>query len=95
MATKHLQWALKLSQDNKNISESVLLKEHHCDNNPKVPYNLAQPGKHKVEGSDTIIPSKLYDFIGWRWELLNRFYVFISKKLFLVFLNPQAIMAST
>jgi tetratricopeptide (TPR) repeat protein len=54
MAAKHLQWALKLSPENKNISESVLLKEHHCDNNPKVPCNLAKPDKHKVEGSDTI-----------------------------------------
>ena len=56
MAAKHLQWALKLSPNNKNISESVLLKEHHCDNNPKVPCNLAKPDKHKVEGSDTITP---------------------------------------
>jgi tetratricopeptide (TPR) repeat protein len=56
MAAKHLQWALKLSPDNKNISKSALLKEHHCDNNPKVPCNLAKPEKNKVEGSDTIIP---------------------------------------
>jgi hypothetical protein len=54
MAAKHLQWALKLSPGNKYISESILLKENHCDNNPKVPCNLEKPKKHKAEGSDTI-----------------------------------------
>ena len=53
-AAKHFQWALKLSPNNKNISGSALLKEHHCDNNPKVPCNLTKPEKHKIEGSDTI-----------------------------------------
>ena len=53
-AAKHFQWALKLSPNNKNISDSALLREHHCDNNPKVPCNLTKPEKHKIEGSDTI-----------------------------------------
>jgi tetratricopeptide (TPR) repeat protein len=53
-AAKHFQWALKLSPNNKNISGSALLKEHHCDNNPQVPCNLTKPEKHKIEGSDTI-----------------------------------------
>ena len=55
-AAKHFQWALKLSPNNKNISDSSLLKEHHCDNNPKLPCDLGKPSKHKVEGSDTISP---------------------------------------
>ena len=55
-AAKHLQWALKLSPDNKKISESALLKEHHCDNNSKIPCDLTEPEKHKVEVSDTISP---------------------------------------
>ena len=33
-AAKHLQWALKLSPNNKKISESKLLIEHNCDKNP-------------------------------------------------------------
>ena len=53
-AAKHFQWALKLSPNNRKISNSTLLKEHHCDNNPKVPCNLTKPEKHKIEGSDTI-----------------------------------------
>jgi tetratricopeptide (TPR) repeat protein len=53
-AAKHLQWALKLSPDNKKISESELLIEHNCDKNPKIPCNLTKPKKHKIEGSDTI-----------------------------------------
>ena len=55
-AAKHFQWALKLSPNNKNISDSELLKEHHCENNPKIPCNLGKPEKHKIEGSDTISP---------------------------------------
>ena len=53
-AAKHFQWALRLSPDNNKISGSKLLKEHHCDNNPKIPCNLTKPEKHKTEGSDTI-----------------------------------------
>jgi tetratricopeptide (TPR) repeat protein len=53
-AAKHFQWALKLSPDNKKISESIFIKEHHCDNNPHIPCNLKKPEKHKTEGSDTI-----------------------------------------
>ena len=55
-AARHFQWALRLSPDNKKISESALLKEHHCNNNPKIPCDLTKPKKHKVEGSDTISP---------------------------------------
>ena len=57
-AAKHLQWALKLSPNNQKISESKLLKAHHCDNNPKIPCGITKPEKHKVEGSDTITPQK-------------------------------------
>ncbi|MZH04904.1 MAG: tetratricopeptide repeat protein [Nitrospinae bacterium] len=53
-AAKHFQWALKLSPENKRISESALLKEHHCKSNPKIPCDLKKPEKHKTEGSDTI-----------------------------------------
>ena len=53
-AAKHLQWALKLSPNNKKISESKLLIEHNCDNNLKIPCNLTKPKKHQIEGSDTI-----------------------------------------
>ena len=53
-AAKHFQWALKLSPGNKNISGSVLLKEHHCNSNPQIPCDLKKPEKHKTEGSDTI-----------------------------------------
>ena len=53
-AAKHLQWALKLFPSNKKITDSELLKEHHCSKNPKIPCNLTKPAKHKVEGSDTI-----------------------------------------
>ena len=56
MAAKHLQWALKLSPNNRIISTSALIKEHHCDNNPKIPCNLGKPKKNKVEGSVTITP---------------------------------------
>ena len=55
-AAKHLQWALKLSPNNNKIIDSTLLKEHHCSKNPKIPCNLTKPSKHKVEGSDTILP---------------------------------------
>ena len=55
-AAKHLQWALKLSPNNQKISESKLLKAHHCDNNPKIPCGITKPEKHQVEGSDTITP---------------------------------------
>ena len=53
-ALKHFQWALKLSPDNRKISESALVTEHHCDSNPNIPCDLKKPEKHKTEGSDTI-----------------------------------------
>ena len=95
IAAKHLQWALNLSPDNKNISESVLLKEHHCDNNPKVPCNLAKPDKHKVEGSDTITPPNYMPSSGGDGGYLIGLIFSYQIKIFLVLLNLQAIMAST
>ena len=53
-AAKHFQWALKLSPSNKSISQSLLVKEHNCSNNNKIPCNLTKPEKHKTEGSNTI-----------------------------------------
>ena len=64
-AAKHLQWALKLSPNNKKISESKLLVEHNCDNNPNIPCNLTKPEKHKIEGPDTITtPNYLPSYSG-------------------------------
>jgi hypothetical protein len=53
-AAIHLQWALRLSPNNKKISESKLLIEHNCEKNPKTPCNLTKTKKHQIEGSDTI-----------------------------------------
>ena len=55
-SAKHFQWALKLSPDNKKISGSRLIAQHHCNHDQKIPCNLAKPEKHKVEGSNTITP---------------------------------------
>ena len=55
-SAKHFQWALKLSPDNKKISASGLIAQHHCSHDPKIPCNLAKPAKHKVEGSNMISP---------------------------------------
>ena len=64
-AAKHLQWALKLSPNNKKISESKLFVEHNCDNNPNILCNLTKPEKHKIEGSDTITtPNYLPSYSG-------------------------------
>jgi tetratricopeptide (TPR) repeat protein len=52
-AARHFQWAVKLSPNNKKISESKLFVEYNCDNNSKIPCNLTKPKKHKIEGSDT------------------------------------------
>jgi tetratricopeptide (TPR) repeat protein len=52
-AARHFQWALKLSPNNKKISNSKLFVEHNCANNPKIFCNLTKPKKHKIEGSDT------------------------------------------
>ena len=59
-SAKHFQWALKLSPENKNISQSKLVKEHHCDKNPRIPCDLPKPAKHKIEGSNNIAPSNSY-----------------------------------
>ena len=40
-SAKNFQWALKLSSNNKKISESKLIEQHNCDNNPKIPCILA------------------------------------------------------
>ena len=53
---KHFQWALKLSSNNKKISESKLIQQHHSDNNSKIPCNLTKPEKHKLNLSDVVPP---------------------------------------
>ena len=53
-AAIHLQWALRLSPNNKKISESKLLIEHNCEKNPKIPCNLTKPKKHQIERSNKI-----------------------------------------
>ena len=55
-SAKNLQWALKLTSNNKKISESQLIKQHHCDSNPKIPCNLTKPEKHKLRLSDIVPP---------------------------------------
>jgi len=55
-SAKNFQWALKLSSKNKKISESQLIEQHHCDNNSKIPCNLAKPEKHKLRLSDIVPP---------------------------------------
>ena len=55
-SAKHFQWALKLSSNNKKISESQLIQQHHCDNNSKIPCNLTKPEKHKLNLSDVVPP---------------------------------------
>ena len=47
-SAKNFQWALKLSPSNKNISQSLLVKEHHCTNN-KIPCKLPKPEKYKIK----------------------------------------------
>jgi tetratricopeptide (TPR) repeat protein len=55
-SAKHFQWALKLSSNNKKISKSQLIQQHHCDNNSKIPCNLTKPEKHKLNLSDVVPP---------------------------------------
>ena len=48
-SAKNFQWALKLSPSNKSISQSLLVKEHHCSNNNEIPCNLHKPEKYKIK----------------------------------------------
>ena len=48
-SAKNFQWALKLSPSNKNISQSLLVKEHHCSNNNKIPCKSPKPEKYKIK----------------------------------------------
>ena len=45
---------MKLSSNNKKISEPKLIQQHNCDNNPKIPRNLAKPEKHKLRLNDVV-----------------------------------------
>ena len=53
---KNFQWALKLSPNNKKISESKLIQQHNCNNNPEIPCNLGKPEKHKLRLNDVVTP---------------------------------------
>ena len=57
-STKNFQWALKLSSNNKKISESKLIQQPNCDNNPKIPCNLAKPEKYKLRLNDVVTPQR-------------------------------------
>ena len=47
---------MKLSSNNKKISESKLIQQHNCDNNQKIPRNLAKSEKHKLRLNDVVTP---------------------------------------
>jgi len=53
-SAKNFQWALKLSPNNKNISESKLIQQHNCNKNPEIPCNLGKPEKHKLRLNDVV-----------------------------------------
>ena len=55
-SAKNFQWALKLSPSNKSISQSLLVKEHHCSNNNKIPCNLPKPEKYKIKTYTRTLP---------------------------------------
>jgi tetratricopeptide (TPR) repeat protein len=55
-SAKNFQWALKLSPSNKNIFHSLLVKEHHCSNNNKIPCNLPKPEKYKIKNYTKTLP---------------------------------------
>jgi tetratricopeptide (TPR) repeat protein len=55
-SAKNFQWALKLSPSNKSISQSLLVKEHHCSNNNKIPCNLPNPEKYKIKTYTRTLP---------------------------------------
>ena len=46
-SAKNFQWALKLSPNNKKISESKLIQQHNCNNNPEIPCNFGEREKHE------------------------------------------------
>ena len=55
-SAKNFQCALKLSPNNKKISESKLIQQHNCNNNPEIPCNLGKPEKHKLKLNDVVTP---------------------------------------
>ena len=55
-SAKNFQWALKLSPNNKKISESKLIQQHNCNNNPEIPCNLGKPEKHELRLNDVVTP---------------------------------------
>jgi hypothetical protein len=55
-SAKNFQWALKLSPSNKNIFHSLLVKEHHCSSDNKIPCNLPKPEKYKIKNYTKTLP---------------------------------------
>ena len=55
-SVKNFQWALKLSPNNIKISESKLIQQHNCNNNPEIPCNLGKPEKHRLRLNDVVTP---------------------------------------
>ena len=47
---------MKLSSNNKKISESKLIQQNNCNNNPEIPCNLCKPEKHKLRLNDVVTP---------------------------------------
>ena len=55
-SAKNFQWALKLSPSNKKIFHSLLVKEHHCSSDNKIPCNLPKPEKYKIKNYTKTLP---------------------------------------
>jgi tetratricopeptide (TPR) repeat protein len=55
-SAKNFQWALKLSSSNKKIFHSLLVKEHHCSSDNKIPCNLPKPEKYKIKNYTKTLP---------------------------------------
>ena len=55
-SAKNFQWAMKLSSNNKKISESKLIQQHNCNNNPEIPCNLGKREKHEQRLNDVVAP---------------------------------------
>ena len=52
----NIHWALKLAPSNKKISESKLIQQHNCNNNPELPCNLGKPEKYKLRLNYVVTP---------------------------------------